>query len=263
MAAGSLVRTRPWPPRGIRRDGSPPRRPARRGRLPAVIGLPIDGRIHLIDTLAGRPIRELEPPGRNDRLTFSGERVVVTRPGPGGEFCLITVEAFHYASGESVWRNDAVDLDTTSGAGCEQRRDPLGAGGFLSAVRADGRPALIAASDGSQRWVGAAGERVLAVDDRLAAIGGADGPTVRILDLVDENREVWSGQVGPRPEAAITRDLIFLHDRDKGRLVVVSHNGATQLADVKVDADIVGFNHDSIVIARGRTIGLLTLPVTA
>ncbi len=104
---------------------------------------------------------------------------------------------------------------------------------------------------------------MLAVDDRLAAIGGADGPTVRILDLVDENREVWTGQVGLRPEAAITRDLIFLHDRDKGRLVVVSHNGASQLADVKVDADIVGFNHDSIVIARGRTIGLLTLPVTA
>jgi outer membrane protein assembly factor BamB len=233
------------------------------GPVPAVIGLPIDGRIHLIDTLAGRHIRELEPPGRHDRLTFSGERVVGTRPGPGGEFCLITVEAFHYASGDSVWRNDAVDLDTTSGAGCEQRRDPLGAGGFLSAVRADGRPALIAASDGSERWVGAAGERVLAIDDRLAAIQGADGRTVRILDLVDENREVWSGQIGLRPEAAITRDLIFLHDRDKGRLVVVSHNGASQLADVKVDADIVGFNHDSIVIARGRTIGLLGLPFSA
>jgi len=233
------------------------------GPLPPVIGVPIDGVIHVIDTQEGRQIREARPPDRQSRLAFSGERLLLSRSGPAETGCRQSVEAFHYRTEQSKWRKDGNDLDTASGAGCEQRRDPLGSGGYLVAIRPDSRPVLIFAEDGSERWTGVAGERVLATDGLLAVVEGADRKTVKVIDLNGDNNVVWSGLLGLRPEAAVTPDLIILRDTDKGRLIVLSHSGAKPLGEWKTETTVVGYGADAVIIARARTIGLLTLTPAA
>jgi len=231
------------------------------GRLPPVIGVPIAGLIHVIDTQEGKYIREARPPDRESRLAFSGERLLLSQSSPAETGCRQSIEAFHYRTEKSQWRKDGNDLDTASGAGCEQRRDPLGAGGYLVGIQPDSRPVLIFAEDGTERWVGVAGERVLATDGLLAVIEGADRKTVKVIDLNGDNNTVWSGLLGLRPEAAITPDLIILRDTDKGRLIVLSHRGVTPLGEWKTETTVVGYGSDAIVIARARTIGVLSLPV--
>jgi hypothetical protein len=231
--------------------GSPP-------RLPPVIGLKIDNSIHIVDTVDGRFVRAMPVDGRAIRVALAGERLVTTRAEPSDGGCRLRVEAQDYRGGELVWAVDGLDVDTADGAGCEQRRDPLGSRGQLSGQRGDGRPTLVSTSDGRSGWTGVPGEKVLATDGELAVIEGADRRTVVVVDLLD-GRTVWSAELGLRPRAAVTRDHVIIADSDEGRLVVLRKIGATPLADVKTKATVVGTGPGGLVIASGRRIGLIHL----
>src|SRR4030095_3869696 len=102
----------------------------------------------------------------------------------------------------SVWRHEGYNLDTADQIGCEQRREPLGSGGLLSAVRGDNHPVLLDGAHGSERWTGEVGEKVLATDGALAVIESADRQNVRIIDLLDSGRQAWTAQLGGDPGAA-------------------------------------------------------------
>jgi hypothetical protein len=234
--------------------GSPP-------RLPPVIGLTIDGRVQVIDTVVGERVREVTPPDRQTRIALSGERVLFVHAEPAGDGgCRFWIAATDYRGGATVWRKDALNLDTASGVGCEQRRSPLGAGNRLIATQADGRPTLIAASDGRSVWTGAAGERILATDGELAVVQGADRKTVRVHDLLDpQSRPVWTGEFGVDPEAAVTRDHVIIRDADKDRVVVLSHFGLSTLREFKSKATIVGQGGQGLLLASGRKIGFIPL----
>jgi hypothetical protein len=261
LPAGARTITGPQPALVAPRDpaewfgtaaaGSPP-------RLPPVIGLKVDGAIQIVDTVDGRLVRAVAPDGRDVRVTVTGERLITTRAEPSDGGCRLRVEAVDYRSGASVWAVDGLDVDTADGAGCEQRRDPLGGQGQLAGERGDGRPTLVAVSDGRSAWTGVAGERVLATDGDLAVIEGADRRTVRVVDLLD-GRTVWSDRLGLRPQAAVTRDHVIINDTDEGRLLVLRHVGATPLADLRTKATVVGHGRGGVVIASGRRIGLVHL----
>jgi outer membrane protein assembly factor BamB len=231
------------------------------GRLPAVIGLVVDGVVQVVDTVDGQRVREATAPDRATRLSLSGERVLMTRAVPDESGCQLRVEGRHYRSGALAWARDGLDLDTADGAGCEQRDDPLGSGGHLAAVGPDNRPVLVAAANGRVAWTGGPGERVLASDGELAVIEGADRRGVRVVDLLDpETRTVWSRELGLRPRAAVTPDYVIISDTDEGRLIVLSHVGLTALAEVTSKATVVGHGPGGILLASGRKIGLLPLP---
>jgi outer membrane protein assembly factor BamB len=229
------------------------------GPVPSVIGVPLDGRIHIVDTVEGRHVREVAPPDRQTRVVVAGERLLQVRAEPGDAGCRFRVEALDHRTGTPLWQVDGLDPDTASGAGCDPRRDPRGAGNLLIGVRSDGHPALVSIADGEVAWVGVPGERVLDTDGQLVIVESADRKTVRVIDLLDaERREVWAGEVGPRPRAAVTSGYVILAGSEQ--LVVLSHVGASPLATVKTKASVVGYGLRGLVIASARRIGFLPLP---
>jgi hypothetical protein len=232
------------------------------GPAPSVIAVPIDGRVQVVDLVEGRVLREIDPHGLLTRVSVAGGRVIITKASRGESACRYTVEAFDVQTGASVWRQEGYDLDTASGIGCEQRRDPLGRGGLLSAVRGDNHPVLLDAADGSERWVGQLGERVLATDGALAVIEGADRQTARVIDLLDGNTVAWSRKLGENPEAAITPRAVLVQDSANERLLVLSRSGVL-LRDLKTDSKLIGYGRIGIVLASGRTVGLVTVPPSA
>jgi hypothetical protein len=229
------------------------------GPAPSVIALLIDGRVQVVDLVEGRVLREIDPHGLLTRVSVAGGRVIITKASRGESACRYVVEAFDVQTGASVWRQEGYDLDTASGIGCEQRRDPLGRGGLLSAVRGDNHPVLLDAADGSERWVGQLGERVLATDGALAVIEGADRQTARLIDLLDGNTVAWSLKLGENPDAAVTSRAVLVRDSTNDRLVVLSRSGVL-LRDLKTDSELIGYGRIGIVLASGRTVGLVTLP---
>jgi hypothetical protein len=226
------------------------------GEAPSVIALAIDGHPMVVDLVEGRLARTLDPPGQLTRVSVAAGRLVVTRSLRGGDGCRIEIEGTDYLTGTSVWRHEGYDLDTADEIGCEQRREPLGSGGLLSAVRGDNHPVLLDAADGSQRWVGEVGEQMLATDGSLAVIESADRENVRVIDLLDSGRVAWSARLGENPEAAVTPTAVLVHDRVKDRLLVVSRAG-TVLHDLKTDAQLIGYGREGIVLANGRTVGVV------
>jgi outer membrane protein assembly factor BamB len=225
--------------------------------LPPVIGLTVDGRLQVIDTVAGTRLREFTAPDRQTRVALSNGRILLSHAEPGASGCRYWVEALDAKTGQSQWRKDGYDLDTASGAGCEQRRDPLGAGNRLVARGSDNVPRLLDVATGEPMWTGVPGERVLATDGLLAVVEGADRKTVRVLDLLDAHQvAVWLGEVGLDSKAVITREFVIISDSDKGRVIVLNH-GSRVLADVKTKASLVGYGPAGLVLASGRKIGFI------
>jgi outer membrane protein assembly factor BamB len=228
------------------------------GLAPGTLGLPVDRRVQLVDLTEGRRVREINPPDGQTRVSVVAGRVLYSRAERVGSSCRFTLEAFDGETGTSLWRRDGYDLGTASGAGCEQRRDPLGAGGVLVAVRGDNRPVVLDADQGTEDWVGQPGEKVLATDGRLAALREPDQVSVRVIDLVDRGRVVFTQQVGTKPLAAITPDWLLLYGQQDRHLTVLSRGGVP-LTILKTDASVIGYGTASLVLASGRTIGLVTV----
>jgi hypothetical protein len=205
-------------------------------------------------------VREVTPPDRQTRVALAGERLLFSHASRADSGCRYRIEAFDYRTNASLWSSEGFDLDTASGAGCEQRRDPLGAGNHLVGVRGDNHPALLSVADGRATWTGVPGERILATDGELAVIEGADRRTVRVIDLLDpERRPVWSGQMGLRAQAAVTREYVLISDGSEGRLIVLSHFGLTNVAELETSASLAGHGFHGLVIASGRRIGFIPL----
>lgn len=226
------------------------------GPAPSVIALAIDGHPMVVDLVEGRLVRQLDPPGQLARVSVAASRLVLTRSLRGGDGCRFEVEGTDFQTGTSVWRHEGYNLDTADQIGCEQRREPLGSGGLLSAVRGDNHPVLLDAADGSERWTGEVGEKVLATDGGLAVIESADRQNVRIIDLLDSGRQAWTAKLGENPEAAVTPTAVLVHDRTKNRLIVLNRAG-TMLHDLKSDADLIGYGRDGIVLTSGRSVGVI------
>ena len=228
------------------------------GPLPPVIGLTVDGRVQVIDTVGGKRLREMTAPDRQTRLALSNGRILLSHAEPGASGCRFWLEALDARTGASQWRRDGYDLGTASGSGCEQRRDPLGAGGRLVARGADNIPRLLDVATGEPMWSGAAGERIVATDGLLAVVEGANHRTVRVIDvLAADQRPVWSGQLGLGSAAAVTREFVILSDVDTGRILVLNHRGLGTLKDIKTKATVVGYGADGIVLGSGRRIGYI------
>ncbi len=228
------------------------------GLLPGVIGLNVDGRIQIVDTRAGIRVREVSAPDPQTRVFLSGDRILYSRVERGGASCHFSLQAVDYRSNAPAWSALGYDLGSASGAGCEQRDDPLGAGGYLVGLRTDNDPVLIDAADGTVAWTGVPSEKVLATDGELAAILGADRRTVKIIDLLGPDAPVvWSGTMSLEPQAAITRHQVVIRDGDASRLVIVNHLLTGSPEVVKTTSVVVGYGPSGLVLASGRRFGVI------
>ncbi|MGC9668149.1 hypothetical protein ACNTMW_16535 [Planosporangium sp. 12N6] len=221
------------------------------GDLPPLLGLPVDGRIEVVDTATGSRLRAQKPTAAT-RVTVLGGRVIRSSAERAGGRCRYTVEARDPAGGRVVWRTDGYDPGTASGAGCEQRRDPTGAGRVLLATRDDGRAAVVSTVDGRDVWVGAPGETVPAIDGRDAVVRA--GAAVALVSL-DGGGTRWARRVAG--DVTLTRYAVVVADRAAGRLRAYDRAGGAGVVDVETQASVLGAGPAGLVVARGRTVGVL------
>jgi outer membrane protein assembly factor BamB len=231
----------------------------RAARAPDVLGLPFGTRLHVVDIVEGRALREASQADKHSRAVVTGGRLLFAKAQRIGSSCHFTVEAFDPESGQPVWQREGLDVGATSGAGCEQRNDPLGGGEVLSAVDRDNRPVLMRTRDGELLWKGRLGEEVVATDGELAAILSVDHSVIKIIDLLAGNVIVGSHEANSPPRVAITRHSIFFLGPPRNQLFVLGRDGVTVRANVKILATIVGYGDNGVIVAAGRTVGVIVL----
>jgi len=226
------------------------------GVVPPVFALPVDGRIQPVDTYNRAPAPAVTPPDRLTRVAASSDQILFIHAQRATSGCVYRVEAFNFATGKPSWDQNGYDLSTASGAGCEQRRDPLGADRHLVVTNSADEPMLVNADNGKPEWTGVPGEKVLAADFGMAVVASVDRKTVKVVDvLAVPARVTWTGAMGVDPQAAVTPDWVIVRDGDAGRILVFKRIGMQQKLEIKTSADVIGYGPTGILIASGRRVG--------
>ncbi|MEO3742438.1 PQQ-binding-like beta-propeller repeat protein [Plantactinospora sp. B5E13] len=229
--------------------------------MPPLIGFPVDGRVHIVDTATGRTVQDIEP-GQHDRIVVVGGRMLRIEARSADGTCYFTVVARDPATGQEVWRRDGLNLRTADGAGCPQREDPQGGENVFVGVAPDARETIVDAYDGRTLWTGAAGEKLLAVDDRYALVRSADKRSVTGHELgIDRAR--WTRPVHRDGGAALTPYAALVTDRNPDRLVALDPRTGRELANVRSSAEVLAVGPAGMVIGDGRDLGYLRFGTTS
>jgi hypothetical protein len=229
--------------------------------MPPLLGFPIDGRVHVLDTATGRVLRKLEP-GRQDRVVVVGGRVLRVGARAGDGTCYFSIEARDPATDHQVWRRDGINLRTADGAGCVQRQDPPGGQNVIVGVGADMREAAIDAYDGRLLWVGPPGEKLLAVDDRYALVRSADRESVVGHELARQSPR-WTRAVSPDGGAALARYAAVVVDEQPNRVVALDPSTGRELANLRSSAKVLAVGPQGMIIGQGREIAYIRFGASA
>lgn len=224
--------------------------------IPGLIGFPADGKLHIVDTAAGRVVQVMEP-NRDQRVAVAGGRVLTVTADARDGTCYFAVDATDPSTGRQVWRREGLNLRTAdNGAGCRQEHDPAGGHDVVLGVDPVAREVLVDAHDGRTLWRGGDKEqRVLAVDDGYAVIRSADGRSLsgRAFgrDRTAWRRSVTDGQAALTPWAAIVVS-------QKPRTVLALHpaTGAV-LTEARTDARVLAVGSGGLILGQGRDIAYL------
>ncbi|MDG4828113.1 PQQ-binding-like beta-propeller repeat protein [Solwaraspora sp. WMMD1047] len=222
-------------------------------RMPPLIGFPIDGKVHIVDTATGRVVQEVEP-DHDDRLVVIGGRMLTVEATSADGTCYFDLSGRDPASGQQVWSRSGINLRTADGAGCVQREDPQGGQHVVVGVTPDAREAILDVYDGRVLWTGADDERLLAVDDRYALSRSPDKKAVSGYELaVDKAR--WSRPVHPDGGAALTRYAAVIVDREPGRIIALDPLTGRELVVLRSAAEVLAVGPAGMIIGDGRDIG--------
>ncbi|MGC5017460.1 PQQ-binding-like beta-propeller repeat protein [Micromonospora sp. DT47] len=221
--------------------------------VPPLLGFPVDGRVHVVDTATGRVVQNVEP-GRDERLAVIGGRMLritaVSRDGT----CQFAISARDPATGQEVWRRAGFNLRTADNAGCPQREDPQGARNVLIGVGPDGREAVLDGYDGRLLLVDAEGEKLLAVDDRYALVRSADKSTIVGREL-GGGRVRWTRPAGGKAGAALTPYAAVIAEDKPNRLIALDPRTGRELVVLRTSANALAVGPHGMIIGEGREIG--------
>jgi outer membrane protein assembly factor BamB len=209
---------------------------AGRPYLPALIGLPDDGRVRIVDTAAGRVVQTVTP-RPDQRIAVTGGRVLTVTGTAGDGTCYYSVVATDPPSG-TVWSRDGLNLRTAdNGSSCKQDRDPAGGDDVVLGVDPVGREELIAAHDGRRLWYGEKDEDVLAVNDGYAVIRSADRRTFSGRSFA-RGGTTWRRSVNEGATAALAPYAAIIANTSPRRIVAVSPAGGDVLVEARTDAKV-------------------------
>ncbi|MEU5906363.1 PQQ-binding-like beta-propeller repeat protein [Micromonospora sp. NPDC047527] len=228
--------------------------------VPPLLGFPVDGRVHVVDTATGRVLQNVEP-GREERLSVVGGRMLRIAARSQDGTCYYAISARDPATGQEAWQRAGVNLRTADTAGCVQREDPQGARNVLIGVGADGREAVIDGYDGRLLWVGEAATRLIAVDDRYAVFRSADKRSVVSREL-GTDRVLWTRPASAKSGAALTPYAAVLGDEKPSRLVAVDPRSGRELAMLRTSANALAVGSQGMIIGEGREIGYVRFGAT-
>lgn len=221
--------------------------------VPPLLGFPIDGRVHVLDTATGRVLQDVEP-GRDERLSVVGGRLLrITARSQDGT-CYFAISGRDAATGQETWQRAGINLRTADNAGCVQREDPHGARNVLIGVAPDAREAVLDGYDGRLLLVTSAGEKLLAVDDRYALVRPADKRAVVGREL-GAGRVRWTRPTGPKAGAALTPYAAVIADEKPSRLVALDPRTGRELASLRTSANALAVGPRGMIIGEGREIG--------
>jgi hypothetical protein len=241
-----LPDTNPMTANGIDDDVAGPR------QMPALIGLPDDGKIRVIDTASGKLVQTAEP-SASQRVSVAGGRVLTVTATAADGTCYFGVVATDPPDRGTVWTRDGLNLRTASnGSGCKQDRDPAGGEDVVLGVDPVGRQELIAAHDGRVLWHGAKGEEVQAVNDSYAVI--RKGSSLRCLSLA-RGSVTWNRE--SNGSAAITPDAVVIVTTKPSRVAALSPSSGRLLADVRTNAKIFATGPGGMIAVDGRDMAYL------
>jgi outer membrane protein assembly factor BamB len=229
--------------------------------MPRYLGYLIDRKVQVVDTSAGRRVREEEVPNDARSVVVANRtvRIVGAVRNNGCRFVVIGRDA---GSGQQVWQREGYDLQTTGGAGCEPRKDPPGGGTALIAIRGDNRSVVLSAVDGRELAVAAPGESILGTNGEVAVLRSGDGKQIRAINL-GTGGAAWTRPAESSAKVGITAYAVFIVDAATDRLVAVDPGSGQVRLDLKSGAEVLGISPTGVVLGRGRTIGWIGFGATA
>jgi outer membrane protein assembly factor BamB len=245
-----LPDTNPLTANGVDDDVTRPR------EMPALLGLPDDGKVRVIDTATGKLVQTAQP-AADQRVAVAGGRVLTVTGTSADGTCYFGVVATDPPGGGVVWQKDGLNLRTAAnGSGCKQDRDPAGGEDVMLGVDPVGRQELIAAHDGRVLWHGNKGEEVLAVDDSFAVIRSADKATLRGFSMAT-GKTAWSRPAGTGASAALTRYAVIIVTTKPARVAALSPSSGRLLAEVRTSAKIFATGPSGMIAVDGRDMAYL------
>ncbi|GAA0738178.1 hypothetical protein GCM10010199_60920 [Dactylosporangium roseum] len=224
--------------------------------VPAMLGFPIDQRVQVVDTVNGKRLRQ-EEPSATSRVVVAGGRVLVSTATPKDGNCRYSLEARDASTGKSVWKKDGYNLRTSSGVGCEQRKDPSGADTVIVATRGDNREVFLSPRDGKELWAGNDGDEIVAADSQYGLVRTNGGKTLVVVNLT-KGGKAWEHGISAKSDIAVTRWAVLVRDSSEGgKLLAYAPDSGRRLLDAKTSSDVLGVGEKGLMIGRGRTIGYL------
>ncbi|WP_043535527.1 PQQ-binding-like beta-propeller repeat protein [Salinispora tropica] len=228
--------------------------------VPGLLGFPVDGRVHVLDTATGRVLVDIEP-GRDERLSVVGGRMLrLTARSEEGN-CLYAVSGWDPLAGRETWQRSGVNFGTADAIGCAQRRDPLGARSVLIGVSPDGKQAVLDAYDGRLLLVTDPGTKIVAIDDRYALVRAADKRSVSARDLASGETR-WSRPAEEEPRVVLTPSAAVIAEQEPSRLVALDPRTGAELANLRTAANALAVGANGIIIGEGRQIGYVSFRPT-
>jgi hypothetical protein len=228
------------------------------GRMPRYLAFPIDDKLHIVDTRLGEVVQVVTP-GKHEEVYLVGERLVYSEAKPVSAGCELHLTGRDAASGRIVWRRDGYNLGTVSGAACDQRSEPLGAGSALLATRPDGRQTLLDAADGRELLVAPDGAKIISTDGVRVVLRAKDGKTLTAYQL-GESEPLWSRKADPKASAAVMRTHILVFDRNPDRIRVLAPDDGQPILEVASEAHVLAVVAQGLLVGDRRDLGLLTFP---
>ena len=224
--------------------------------MPSMIGLPVDGKISVVNTATGKLVRTVAT--RSDqRIAVVGGRVLTVTGTARDGTCYYGVVADDPVSGQLVWSRDGLNLRTAdNGSSCKQSRDPAGGSDVMLGVDPVGRRELIDGNDGRTLWHGARGEDVLAVDDGFAVIRSADQKTLAGRSFSGHGT-VWRRSVGGGATAAVTPYAVIVAEIKPSRITALSRFGSSVLVDLRTGAKVFAVGPRGLILVSGRDMAYL------
>ena len=211
--------------------------------------------MQVVDTVNGKRLRQ-EEPNNSSRVVVVGGRVLVSTASPKDGNCRYSLEGRDATTGKTLWKKDGYDLRTSSGAGCEQRKDPSGADSVLVATRGDNREVLLSPRDGHEMWVGAEGDHIVAADSQYGLVRSDGGKTLQAINL-DKGGRAWQQDIPAKADVALSRYAVLVRDSTGGKVLAYAPGNGSLLLDAKTTSDVLGVGEHGLMVGRGRTIGYL------
>jgi outer membrane protein assembly factor BamB len=228
--------------------------------IPPVLGFPIDGKVYVVDTAAGRVLQEMTPE-REERIVVVGGRALRITAHARDGTCYFAIVAVDPATNQEVWRNTGINLRTTSGSGCAQRSDPAGGRNVIVGIAPDTSELVIDAYDGTVVWAGEPGQRIVSVDDVSALVKSADERALIGAEL--RAGAAWDREVREKSQASLARYAAVLLDQRPDRLVAINQVTGAELVVVRTDAEVLAVGPNGVIIGDGRDIAYVRFTGTS